>query len=1105
MPEQNDNQEQRQPLSSAKRELLERRLKGGGAPPGGPQPIPRRSEGGALPLSFAQQRLWFLDQFEPGSSVYNVPRILNLVGPLDVAAMEKALTEIVRRHESLRTTFSGAAGEPAQIIGPPFSVSLPMKDLSRLSPKERDTAELELARENAGMPFDLVRGPLFRVRLIRLTAEEHRVFFTLHHIIADGWSIGLLSDEITALYDAFANGRPSPLPELPVQYADYAIWQRGWLSGDVLERQLSYWRRQLSGELPVLEIPADRPRPAVRSQRGAVQKAEFPESLSSRLRALGAAEGATLYMTLMAAFKTLLFRYTGQEDIIVGTAIAGRTRLETEKLIGFFVNTLPMRTRLSPDMPFRELLARERRVALEAFEHQEVPFERLVEELRLRRDLSSTPIVQTMFTLQNTPGSGDGLGGIRLDALEIDNGTSKFDLSLSITEKTRGMAVSFEYSTDLFEKRTVEAFVGHYRSILEGVAADPGQRLSQIPILDAAEKEQLAVWSGTATGYPRDLCIQQVFGKEAALRPDALAIVSGGTRMTYAELDGTSNRLARILRSEGVGADVPVGILAERSPEMIVGLLAILKAGGAYVPLDRSLPAERLQLMLRDTGARVLLVHGELPAALPSEGMSVIRLDRWQGESRAGDDVPVPQVTGPENLAYIMYTSGSTGRPKGVMIPHRAVVRLVKGTDYCSFGPEEVFLQLAPISFDASTFEIWGALLNGARLVIAPPQPPSFEQLGTVIASTGITTLWLTSAMFNQVVDHRPDALRGVKQLLTGGDVLSVPHVIRFLEKQPGTRLINGYGPTENTTFSCCYSISGVPPFAVSIPIGRPIANSRAYILDKQMTPVPVGVPGELCVGGDGLARGYLNLPDLTSGRFVHVALGGAEGSRLYRTGDRARFLPDGRIEFLGRFDDQVKIRGYRIEPGEIECVLGEHPSVGAVVVIVREDVQGEKRLVAYCVLRGGESATGPELLAYLKTRLPDYMVPSSAVILASLPLNASGKVDRRALPPPEFPEAEPTDAQDSPLSPAEEALAGIWSEILGGASVGVNDNFFELGGHSLLAMRVISRVRDVFRIEIPLLTLFEHPTVAGLALAISEKLTEEIENMSDEEARGQE
>ena len=828
MPDQQDKNEERLPLSAAKRELLEKRLKGGGAASGGPQPIPRRPGGGIIPLSFAQQRLWFLDQFEPGSAVYNVPRILNLEGPLDVAAMEKALTEIVRRHESLRTTFSGAAGDPVQIVGPPFSVSLPVTDLSMLSGPERESAALALAGEGAGMPFDLARGPLFRIRLIRLSPEHHRVLFTLHHIISDGWSIGLLSDELTALYGAFAGGRPSPLPELPVQYADYAIWQRERLSGSVLERQLAYWRRQLAGELPVLEFPADRPRPAVRSHRGAVHRAEFPETLTARLRALGTGEGATLYMTLMAAFKTLLFRYTGQEDSIVGTAIAGRTRLETEKLIGFFVNTLPMRTRLAPEIPFRELLARERRAALEAFEHQEVPFERLVEELRLPRDLSSTPIVQVMFALQNTPGTGDGSAGIRLDALEVDNGTSKFDLSLSVTEYAGGMRISLEYNTDLFEKRTIGALVGHFRNILEAVAADPGQRLAQIPLLDAAEMRQLALWSGAETGYPRELCIHQVFAVQASATPEAIALVSGGTGMTYAELDRRSNRLARTLRSEGVGPDVLVGILADRSPEMIVGLLAILKAGGAYVPLDRSLPAERLQLMLRDTGSRVLLVHGDPPAALPSEGLTLIRLDLQQGEASPADDAPVPPLTGPENLAYVMYTSGSTGRPKGVMIPHRAVVRLVKGTDYCSFGPQEVFLQLAPISFDASTFEIWGALLNGARLVIAPPQLPSFEELGSVIAASGVTTLWLTSAMFNQVVDHRPEALLGVRQLLTGGDVLSVPHVIRFKEKVPGTLLINGYGPTENTTFSCWHPVSGVPPSALSIPIGRPIANSRA-------------------------------------------------------------------------------------------------------------------------------------------------------------------------------------------------------------------------------------------------------------------------------------
>ncbi len=1100
MDKKDDGPAGRKPLSSARQELLEKRLRGAGAARGSANPIPRRSAGGVLPLSFAQQRLWFLDQLEPGTAVYNVPSALELSGPLDIGALEKALTEIVRRHESLRTIFGGGGGQPVQIIGPPFEVRLPLVDLGTLGGGEKESEARRLAEEHARAPFDLAHGPLLRARLIRLSETEHRLLLTLHHIIADGWSIGLLSDEVTALYAAFAQGLPSPLPELPVQYADFAIWQRSWLSGTVLERELSYWKRKLSGNLPVIDLPCDSPRPAVRTHRGSVYRTVLPASLTPLLYALCKGEGVTLYMTLMAAFRTLLHRYSGQEDIIVGTAIAGRTRLETEKLIGFFVNTLPMRTQVSPDMTFRELLVRERRTALEAFEHQELPFERLVEEIRPPRDLSFTPVVQVMFALQNAPGLGGPSNGLRLETQELDTESAKFDLTLSITEKDRGMKMSLEYNADLFEGRTVAALAGHYRNILEGIVADPGQKLSAIPLLDAPEREQIAAWSGGSTAYPRDLCIHQLFAREAAEHPEAIALVYEGTAMSYAELDAQSDRLGRLLRAKGAGPDVPVGLCAGRSLQMIVGLLAILKAGGTYVPLDPALPADRLDFIMSDTGCRLILVHGERTPSVRTEGIAVIRIDGAYAEPPSASRDPLAQEATPENLAYVMYTSGSTGRPKGVMIPHRAVVRLVKGTDYCAFGREEVFLQFAPISFDASTFEIWGALLNGSRLVIAPARPPSFEELGCLIASSGVTTLWLTSVLFSQIVDSRPEALRGLKQLVTGGDVLSVPHVNRFMERHPETRLINGYGPTENTTFSCCHTVRSDVRAVTSVPIGRPIANSRAYVLDSRMNPVPAGVPGELYVGGDGLARGYLNDPSLTAERFVSD---GARG-RIYRTGDRVRFRHDGTIEFLGRLDNQVKIRGYRIEPGEIEAVLCEHPSVGNAAAAVREDGAGERRLIAWCVPRPQNEITAADLAAYLKRKLPEYMVPSAIVLLGSFPLSANGKVDRSALPAPDAHTNERPAPEEGEMSPAEAALAQIWSQILGSGPVGVHDNFFELGGHSLLAMQVISRVRDVFRIEIPLLSLFENPTVASLALVISEKLTEEIEKMSDEDVKGQ-
>ena len=984
----------------------------------------RRSE--EAPLSFAQERLWFLDRLTPGLPVYNMPALLRLRGPLDEAVLAQALAEITRRHEVLRTVFAVSGGEPVQrVLTAGFPLSVP--DLA-------ETEARRFAEAFARRPFDLAQGPLARAALLRLGGEDHLLLLVFHHIVFDGWSTGVLLEELTALL------RSSPLPEPRLQYADYAAWQRSWLTGEVLERQLAWWRDRLAGAPLALDLPADRPRPAVQSFRGAVLPADLPEDLSGDVRALARREGATPFMVLLAGLSAFLHRVTGQDDLVVGAALANRGRAETEGLLGFFVNALPLRADLSDDPPFRALLARTRAEALGAYDHQDVPFERLVEEAAPRRDLSRTPLFQVMLALQSAPRPA-------VEIEEIHTGTSKFDLSLLFEEVSGRFRGTAEYATDLFEAGTVRRLLDGFRRLLRGAVEVPGTRISELPLLSDDERRQVVLeWNRTATDYPREATIHGLFEEQAALRPDAVAVVFGEESLTYGELDLRAGRLARRLRERGVGPEVPVGLSAERSLELIVAILAILKAGGAYVPLDPGDPrglAEDVAVVLR-------------PEDLAADG----------GEGMAG--VPVS----PENLAYVMYTSGSTGRPKGVAVTHRNVVRLVRETDYARFGPEEVFLQLAPVSFDASTLEIWGPLLNGARLVVAPPGVPSFADLSTFLARHGVTTLWLTAGLFHGMVEARLDGLAPVRQLLAGGDVLSPAHVRQALGALPGTVLINGYGPTEGTTFTCCHRISEA---GATIPIGKPVANTRVYVLDRGFRPVPVGVTGGLYAAGDGLARGYFDRPDLTAERFLPNPLG-SPGERMYRTGDLARWRPDGTLEFLGRADQQVKIRGFRVEPGEVEAALRDHPAVRDAVVVARPEPSGSgRRLVAYVVAEADPAA----LQAFLRERLPEPLVPAAFVRLPELPLTPNGKVDRRALPEPEAPLREGFVA---PRTPAEERVAGIWTDLLGLERVGAEDDFFELGGHSLLATRLVARLHGAFGVELPLAALFEEPTVAGVA-----------------------
>jgi len=1057
---------------------------------------------GELPLSFAQQRLWFLDQLEPGLASYNIPAAVRLEGDLDVGALRRALSEMVRRHESLRTVFAESDGSPLQVILPPSPVALEVTDLSGLDEEEREAEAGRLAAEEAQTPFDLSTGPLLRAALIRISDSEHVFLLTMHHIVSDGWSLGVLIEEVGALYEAYVRGEESPLPELEVQYADYAAWQRGWLQGEVLERQLSYWREQLSGAPPVLELPTDRPRPAVQSFRGATYEFALGEELTAGLKGLSRSEGVTLFMTLLAGFQALLSRYTGQEDVSVGTPIAGRTRGEVERLIGFFVNTLVMRTDLSGGPTFRELLGRVREVTLGAYAHQEVPFEKLVDELEVERSLSHAPLFQVMFVLQNT-GSGSGgkksaeVSGLRMSGVEAESNTSKFDLTLAVAEGREGLSASIEYSTELFEAESIERLAGHFERLLAAAAADPDSRLDSLEILAPEERRRLlSEWKGVVTDYPREATVHGLFERQAALTPDATALIFGGEALTYGQLNERADGLARRLRRLGVGPETTVGLCADRSPEMVAGLLAVLKAGGAYVPLDPQYPQERLRFMLEDAGVSVLLAQSRLAARLPAEGLRVLLLDGDADEDEApsrGDALGVEVGAG--NLAYLMYTSGSTGRPKGVAVTHRNVVRLVTETDFARFGAEEVWLQYAPISFDASTLEIWGSLLHGSRLLLARPGVAALEELGREVRAGGVTTLWLTAGLFHLMADERPEDLKGVRQLLAGGDVLSPAHVRKFVgAAAPGATLINGYGPTENTTFTCCFPVTAETQFGGTVPVGRPVANTEVFILDRSLRPVPQGVVGELMTGGDGLARGYFNRPALTAERFVPHPF--AEGARLYRTGDLARYLPDGSIEFIGRADQQVKIRGFRIELGEIEAALLSREGVREAVVVAREDVEGDKRLVAYLVSDGAEQAAAGELQRHLRETLPEHMLPAAFVWLDGLPLTENGKVDRKALPAPQSTGEAASGQFVAPRTPAEELVALAWADLLALPRVSALDNFFDLGGHSLLATRLVSRLRRSFGVDVPLRSLFEWPTVAGLA-AEAERLVREGAGLS--------
>ena len=1037
----------------------------------GPRPCARG--GTPLPVAPNQRGLWFLQQLAPASAVYNVPFALPLAGPLDAAALARSLAEIVARHEALRTRFPLHDGMPVQVVEAPFE---PLETLDlRHEPDVEEAARAALA-ELARQSFDLERGPLFRARLVRAADERAWLGVCVHHIVFDGWSFDVFVDELTRLYAAFARNEPSPLQPLALQCADHAAWLAEQEDGEHARAALEFWKRALEGAPPALELATDHPRPARPSWRGAKVQRALPRALIERLCAMTRAEGATPYLALLSVAQVLLARYAGVQDLVIGTPVAARTEPECERLLGLFLNVVAIRADLAGAPSFRELLARTRARVLDAHAHGDFPFERLVEALDAPRDPAVTPVYQVLFSLRRASAPRTVAGLVFEPALELDAGGAKTDLAITIEERAGDWLLDLSFATDLFDPATLERFGEHFENLLAAALAEPARPVWELELLGPTERARLLEeWSGAAPSYPRDLSLAVLFERAAARQLDDTALVLGDETLTYRALNARANRLARKLVALGVGRDARVGLCAERSFEMIVALLAIVKAGGAYVPLDPAYPAERLAFMLADAGVQVLLVDAALTDSLSAPGVTHVVLDELDLSAYPDDDLPARSGGG--DLAYVMYTSGSTGRPKGVAIPQRGISRLVLAADFARLDRSRTLLALAPISFDASTLEIWGALLCGARLVLYPERVPTAEDLERVLLENGVTTLWLTAALFNSIVDERPRALRGLAECLTGGEALSVAHVRRAqAELPPSVQLINGYGPTENTTFTCCHRIPRpLPADAGSIPIGRPIANTTVYVVDARLGPVPIGVPGELVTGGDGLARGYLGRPELDAERFVANPFG---PGKLYRTGDRARWLASGVIEFLGRTDDQVKIRGHRIEPGEIATLLGAHPAVRKAFVSVHESPAAGKQLVGYFEARDGAPPAASALAAWLAERLPEYMVPVAFVHLEALPMNPNGKVDRKRLPEPGF---ESRSAQ-RPRNEVEGLLASLWEKVLDVQGVGPEDDFFELGGHSLLAVKLVQAIHDAFGQELELAALIAAPTLAAQA-----------------------
>lgn len=1056
---------------------------------------PRKPGINTFPLSFAQERLWILDQLAPGNPAYNIFNGVRLRGALRVDALEYGFQQIVQRHESLRTTFHAVDGIPQQVIAPSLDVTLSLADLSMLPSEEKEDTARQLAREEAQQPFDLSTSPLVRCRLLKLDAEEHILLFTMHHIISDGWSMNIVFREIVLISQAYAAGQETVLAHLPIQYADFSVWQRERLQGEVLESQMNYWKEQLKGAPAAFDLSISRARPAVQTNRGSMHTFECSPALTQALRILSQQKGVTLFATLLTAFQILLSRYSGETDIVVGSPHANRNRRELEELIGFFVNTLVLRADLSGNPSFGEALQRVHEVTMGAHGHQDLPFEKLVDGLHVARDPSRSPLFQIMFTFLNTPETTVELLGLTLEPYASDRISTQFDLTLLMAETKHGLVGSVQYNPDLFESEAISRMFEHFRVLLEGIVANPGAGIQDLPILGADERHQLLIeWNATETGYPRDKCIHELFEAQVQKTPEAVAVVFGDRQLTYRELNRRANQLAHYLQKQGVGPNVLVGICVERSLEMIVGLLGILKAGGAYVPLDPAYPQERLAFMLANTGLSVVVTQARLHKRLPENIPHVVCVDTdWPVIERESEKNLTSGLM-PDHLLYVIYTSGSTGHPKGSGVYQRGFVNLLHWfINQFELGNNDRVLLISSLSFDLTQKNLYAPLLVGGQLHLQDSEPYDAGEIVRTVCKNGITWLNCTPSAFYPLVDYGDQSLRmkrTLRYVFLGGEPISLTRLSDWLKAVGGaTQLVNTYGPTECTDISTSYRASGTGPGVESeMPIGKPISNVRVYVLDQNLSLVPVGVTGELCVAGDGVGPGYINNLDLTLAKFVPDPFSRQPGARLYRTGDLARWLPDGNLDYLGRIDNQVKVRGFRIELGEIEAILSQQSDVQQAIVVVREDRPGDslagKRLVAYLVLRPESQPSVSALRSALKARLPDYMLPSAFVFLDQLPLSPNGKIDRKALPAPDGvrPASEKTFV--APRTPLEEQLATIWADVLDinpSTRVGIHDNFFEMGGDSLLSLRVVARAQRLGLALTPR-QMQEYQTLAELA-----------------------
>lgn len=1069
-------------LSPEKLALLEQRLMKQGTSSTKKQKITRRQSLEPCPLSFAQQRLWILNQLEP-HNVYDISIAVRLNGTLNLVALQQTLNAIVTRHEALRTTFAYIDENPAQIVNDINTVDLQVVDLCDHDPLERETEVQQFLKSETKRPFNLSCDLMLRATLVRLAEEEHILLLVMHHVASDGWSLGVLFRELAIAYEAFSTGSPLQFAELPIQYADFAQWQRQWLSGDVLQTQLNYWKQQLEGAPTLLELPTDRPRPSIQTFQGSNHRINLNPQLTSQLKRLSQQTGTTLFMTLLTAFAVLLSRYSNQEDIVIGSPIANRNQSELESLIGFFVNTLALRVQLPENPTFLELLERVREITLGAYAHQDLPFEKLVEELQPQRSLSYSPLFQVMFVLQNTSTGTLELPGLSVCPVPVEDSNAKFDLTLTVEETQSGLHCEWNYDTNLFDPATIERMAGQFQILLEGVTANPTQRVGQLPLLSAAEQHQLLVeWNNTQVDYPLDRCLHRLFEAQVERTPDAIALIFEEKQLTYRELNARANQLAHYLQSLEAAPQGLIGICMERSLWMVIGLLAILKTGSAYVPLDPTYPKDRLAFMLSDSDTPLLLTQHHLLENLPEHNARAICVDHdWNiisTQSRENLDSGVTI----DDLAYVIYTSGSTGKPKGAMNSHRGIVnRLLWMQDAYQLTASDRVLQKTPFSFDVSVWEFFWTLLTGACLVVAKPgghQDSAY--LARLIAVQNITTLHFVPPMLQVFLNEQNlEQCNCLRQVICSGEALPSELQRRFFSRL-NAQLHNLYGPTEaaiDVTYWQCEPNSQLS----TVPIGRPIANIQLYILDRYLQPVPIGVPGELHIGGIGVAKGYLNRLDLTEQKFIADPFSQDDSGRLYKTGDLARYLPDGNIEFLGRIDHQVKIRGFRVEIGEVEAVLNQHPQVREAVVIARLDSSGNNQLVAYMVSSLDPNTASHDLRSFLKDKLPDYFVPAVFVSLENLPLTPNGKVDRKALPSPDLRLSMQANYVP-PRDKIELQLTQIWEEVLEVSPIGVRDNFFDFGGHSLSAITLMTRIEQQFDKNVSLAALFQHPTIDQLA-----------------------